>query len=114
MERFLGVESLAERWSTTPKVIYSLRYRRDAPPAIKVGRELRWRLADVEAWESARRATAVALSGRPSKMPAVIEQLAGLLRPDAKRPPESSLPAVASSSTSLTTTTTPTKGCRHG
>jgi predicted DNA-binding transcriptional regulator AlpA len=51
----LTVTQLAERWSATPRVVYNLRYRGEAPPAIRVGRELRWRLEDVEAWEVARR-----------------------------------------------------------
>ncbi len=54
MKKFLGVDGLAERWDTTPQVIYGLRYRGQAPPAIRVGRELRWDLAEVERWEADR------------------------------------------------------------
>lgn len=49
----LSVRDLCERWNTTQAVIYSMRYRREGPPALKIGRELRWRLEDVEAWEAA-------------------------------------------------------------
>lgn len=52
---YLDVGALAARWSTKPKVIYGLRYRGEAPPAIRVGRELRFRVTDVEAWESQHR-----------------------------------------------------------
>jgi predicted DNA-binding transcriptional regulator AlpA len=53
--KFLGVEGLAERWGTTEKVIYGLRYRRQGPPAMRVGRELRFALADIERWEAEHR-----------------------------------------------------------
>jgi predicted DNA-binding transcriptional regulator AlpA len=52
-EVFLSVDGLAERWNRTPAVIYGMRYRREGPPAIRLGKELRWRLSDVEAWERA-------------------------------------------------------------
>jgi excisionase family DNA binding protein len=51
----LTLADLAERLNVTPKVVYGLRYRGEAPPAIRVGRELRFDLRDVEAWEEARR-----------------------------------------------------------
>ena len=51
----LTLTELAERLNVTPKVVYGLRYRGEAPPAIRVGRELRFDLRDVEAWEDARR-----------------------------------------------------------
>jgi predicted DNA-binding transcriptional regulator AlpA len=52
---FLSVEDLAARWGVKPTVVYKLRYSHQAPPAIRVGRELRWNLRDVESWEQARR-----------------------------------------------------------
>jgi predicted DNA-binding transcriptional regulator AlpA len=52
---FLSVDELAARYKTDAHTIYNMRYRGDAPPAIKVGRALRFRLEDVEAWELARR-----------------------------------------------------------
>lgn len=52
---FLSVEQLAARWGTGATTIYNLRYRGAAPPAIRIGRELRFRLEDVERWERDRR-----------------------------------------------------------
>jgi excisionase family DNA binding protein len=54
-QRMLKVGELAERLNVSPKVIYGLRYRSDGPPAIRVGRELRFRVEDVEQWEASRR-----------------------------------------------------------
>jgi predicted DNA-binding transcriptional regulator AlpA len=51
----LTLVELADRWKVSAKVIYGLRYRGEAPPAIRVGRELRFSVADVEAWEASRR-----------------------------------------------------------
>ena len=53
-DRFLSVEDLAARWKRTAAVIYGLRYRGEAPPAIRIGKELRFRLVDVERWEQDR------------------------------------------------------------
>ena len=53
--QFLDVAGLAERWGVDARVIYGLRYRSDAPAAIRIGRELRFSLDDVEAWEKERR-----------------------------------------------------------
>jgi predicted DNA-binding transcriptional regulator AlpA len=55
---WLSVEDLAARWKRPAKVVYGLRYRGEAPPAIRIGRELRFRLSDVVAWEDARLAAA--------------------------------------------------------
>jgi predicted DNA-binding transcriptional regulator AlpA len=52
---FLSVSQLAERWAVREAVVYQLRYRGEAPPAMKVGRELRFAEADVIAWETERR-----------------------------------------------------------
>lgn len=48
----LGVKELADRLNVPVKVIYNMRYHRKGPPAIRVGRELRFRLVDVERWEN--------------------------------------------------------------
>jgi excisionase family DNA binding protein len=53
--RKLTLTELAERLNVSAKVIYGLRYRGEAPPAIRCGRELRFALEDVEAWETARK-----------------------------------------------------------
>jgi predicted DNA-binding transcriptional regulator AlpA len=51
--QLLDAKGLAARWGVPVQTIYGLRYRGEAPRAMKVGRELRWRLPDVEAWENA-------------------------------------------------------------
>jgi predicted DNA-binding transcriptional regulator AlpA len=55
VQQLLDIEALAERWAVPKGVIYGMRYRGEAPRAIKVGRELRFDLRDVEAWEAERR-----------------------------------------------------------
>jgi predicted DNA-binding transcriptional regulator AlpA len=52
---FLTAEALADRWAVPIQTLYNLRWKGQAPPAIKIGRGLRFRLEDVEAWEAARR-----------------------------------------------------------
>jgi excisionase family DNA binding protein len=51
----LTLAEVAERWNVSVKTVYALRYRGEAPRAIRVGRELRFDLNDVESWEDARR-----------------------------------------------------------
>jgi predicted DNA-binding transcriptional regulator AlpA len=51
IETHLRVADLAGRWQCRPAVIYGMRYRGEGPPAIRIGRELRFRLSDVHAWE---------------------------------------------------------------
>jgi predicted DNA-binding transcriptional regulator AlpA len=48
----LDIKALAARWGVTRAVIYGMRYRGQAPPAVHVGRGLRWKLEEVEAWEA--------------------------------------------------------------
>ena len=48
---FLSVEDICARWKVQPTVVYGLRYRNAGPPAVRVGRELRFRIDDVEQWE---------------------------------------------------------------
>ncbi|MGH7487949.1 MAG: helix-turn-helix transcriptional regulator [bacterium] len=57
-ETFLSSTDLAERWNRPLSVIYGQRYRHEGPPAIRIGRELRFRLSDVERWEEANLETA--------------------------------------------------------
>lgn len=45
---------LARRWHTTEQAIYSARHRGQGPQALRVGRRLLFRLADVLVWESLR------------------------------------------------------------
>ena len=50
MGRLLTVEEVAE-WLRIPvKTLYEMRYRRVGPPAFRVGRWLRYREEDVQAW----------------------------------------------------------------
>jgi predicted DNA-binding transcriptional regulator AlpA len=61
--RMLTVPELARRWTTTAQVIYNLRHRGEGPPAIRIGRELRFRLEDVERWEQSRLETPTPAAG---------------------------------------------------
>jgi len=49
----LDINELAARWNVTTAVVYSMRYRRNAPAAFRVGRRLMFRRIDVEQWEAA-------------------------------------------------------------
>jgi predicted DNA-binding transcriptional regulator AlpA len=48
----LDVDGLAARWNTTAKVVYSMRYDKRLPPALRIGKQLRWRVSDIEAFEA--------------------------------------------------------------
>lgn len=50
-EEFLTSVELAKRWKKRLEAIYWMRSRRQGPPAVRVGRELRFRAEDVRAWE---------------------------------------------------------------
>lgn len=50
---FLSNEQLAERYGVPLATVRKWRHERTGPPAVKVGRHVRYRLADVEAWEAA-------------------------------------------------------------
>jgi excisionase family DNA binding protein len=54
MQEFLSIVELAELLGVRPKTIYTLRARNDAPPAARVGRELRFRRSDIDEWMRAR------------------------------------------------------------
>lgn len=53
MQALMSVEDLAEYLGKPVKTIYEMNHRGTAPPRIRVGRHVRYRLADVEAWLSA-------------------------------------------------------------
>jgi excisionase family DNA binding protein len=53
-EELLTVEELCDLLKVTRSALYGMRYTRTAPPAIKIGRQLRFRRSDVEAWIAAR------------------------------------------------------------
>lgn len=49
-DRLLGVHELASHLDVPVKTLYAWRYRREGPPALRVGRHLRYRWSDVQAW----------------------------------------------------------------
>lgn len=50
LSRLLTVEDLADLLQVPTKTIYTWRYRGVGPPAVAVGRYLRFRAEDVTAW----------------------------------------------------------------
>lgn len=49
-DRLLTVTELANYLGLPVTTLYQWRYRRQGPPGFRVGRHLRYRWADVEAW----------------------------------------------------------------
>jgi excisionase family DNA binding protein len=50
-DQLLTVADLARLFQVSKQAVYDMRYRGDLPPAVRIGRQnIRWRLADVEAW----------------------------------------------------------------
>jgi len=60
--RLLTVAELAEFLQKPKATIYAWKYRGEGPPAIRVGRTLRFRESDVNAWLD-RQAVATAAAG---------------------------------------------------
>lgn len=60
MAQFLAINDVADRYATSKHSIYRwMREERDFPAPIRLpGKTLRWRTADLEAWESTRRVDA--------------------------------------------------------
>jgi excisionase family DNA binding protein len=54
LTRLLTVQELAHLLQVPPKTIYTWRYKGIGPPAIPIGRYLRFRIEDVVAWLEAR------------------------------------------------------------
>ncbi len=50
LSRLLTVEELADLLQVPPKTIYAWRYKGVGPPAVPVGKYLRFRVEDVAAW----------------------------------------------------------------
>lgn len=46
----LTTEQVAAYLQVTVATLHQWRYRNEGPPAAKVGRHLRWRLADLDDW----------------------------------------------------------------
>jgi predicted DNA-binding transcriptional regulator AlpA len=53
-ERHLSIPDLAERERVSIETIYTWNSRGGGPRYLKIGRHVRYRLADVVAWEEAR------------------------------------------------------------
>jgi hypothetical protein len=53
VDAHLTPSELARRWTTTVQSLANMRYRGGGPRWIKVGRLVRYRLTDVEAYEDA-------------------------------------------------------------
>lgn len=51
----LTTRDLADRWNTTETTLRTKRARRVGPPFVKIGKSVRYRLADIEAFEAANR-----------------------------------------------------------
>ena len=49
-DRLVNVQELADYLDVPVKTLYAWRYRREGPPAFRVGRHLRYRWSDVERW----------------------------------------------------------------
>lgn len=56
---------LSDRWGISPGAIHQLRYRGEGPPAVRIGKRLRFRESDVVAYERAHLET---LRLRPPQM----------------------------------------------
>lgn len=53
-ERLISVPELAEEFDVPVATIYQWQYRRTGPRSIRVGRYLRFRRSDIEAWLDSR------------------------------------------------------------
>ncbi|MEQ1874619.1 MAG: helix-turn-helix domain-containing protein [Ilumatobacteraceae bacterium] len=49
-EQLLTIHEVASLLRMSPAAVRQMRYKLDAPPAIKLGGRLRWRRSDVDAW----------------------------------------------------------------
>lgn len=63
-DQLLTIEDLAARWQREVDAIYWMRSRGQGPAALRIGRTLRWRLADVETWEAEQAAEDARRRGR--------------------------------------------------
>jgi excisionase family DNA binding protein len=57
---WLTIEQMAERWQKPLETMYKLRQRGKTPPAVKLGKTLRFHISDVESWEESQRREASA------------------------------------------------------
>jgi predicted DNA-binding transcriptional regulator AlpA len=49
-DRLIDVDELAAYLAVPVKTLYAWRYRREGPPALRVGRYLRYRWSDIQRW----------------------------------------------------------------
>lgn len=49
-DRLVNVDELAAYLNVSAKTLYAWRYRKKGPPALRVGRHLRYRWADINEW----------------------------------------------------------------
>ena len=50
LEPLIDVQQLADYLDVPVKTLYAWRYRREGPPAFRVGRHLRYRRTDIQRW----------------------------------------------------------------
>ena len=50
LESLIDVQQLADYLDVPVKTLYAWRYRREGPPAFRVGRHLRYRRSDIQHW----------------------------------------------------------------
>jgi excisionase family DNA binding protein len=50
LEPLIDVHELADYLDVPVKTLYAWRYRREGPPAFRVGRHLRYRRSDIRRW----------------------------------------------------------------
>jgi len=50
LEPLIDVQQLADYLDVPVKTLYAWRYRREGPPAFRVGRHLRYRRSDIQRW----------------------------------------------------------------
>ena len=50
LESLIDVQQLADYLDVPVKTLYAWRYRREGPPAFRVGRHLRYRRSDIQRW----------------------------------------------------------------
>ena len=50
LEPLIDVQQLANYLDVPVKTLYAWRYRREGPPAFRVGRHLRYRRSDIQRW----------------------------------------------------------------
>jgi excisionase family DNA binding protein len=68
VSRLLTVQELAELLQVPVQTIYTWRYKRIGPPAVPMGKYLRFRPEDVAAWLDARADAPRSVPGRQSQL----------------------------------------------